>query len=162
MKGHGYSSRTTGENAFEMHARCRAKTLFAFCVEGAQTGVSLMTPSFWPIRAQVSVISQVQHHPLLAPCRGCPTIKSKACTPAPRVGRTVLSLYYTDSASPHALLDTQGEATKVHGIPFKTIPSQRKGQHKYCHTGHNIRIVQDGKFVTQSIQSDKILKCGHD
>ncbi len=83
--------------------------------------------------------------------------KFKACAKHPKVEENGFVLYYTDQCPyTYYWVPKVQEAAKEHGIPFKAIHITEKETAQKCtRTRYNIRIVPDGKFVTQSIQSDK-------
>ena len=83
--------------------------------------------------------------------------KFKDCAKHPTVEENGVVLYYTDQCPyTYYWVPKVQEAAKEHGIPFKTIHITEK------ETAQNVpapvttyALFRDGKFVTQSIQSDK-------
>ena len=83
--------------------------------------------------------------------------KFKDCAKHPKVEENGFVLYYTDQC-PYTCywVPKVQEAAKEHGIPFKAVHITEK------ETAQNVpapvttyALFRDGKFVTQSIQSDK-------
>ena len=83
--------------------------------------------------------------------------KFKDCAKHPKVEENGFVLYYTDQCPyTYYWVPKVQEAAKEHGIPFKTVHITEK------ETAQNVpapvttyALFRDGKFVTQSIQSDK-------
>ena len=83
--------------------------------------------------------------------------KFKACAKHPKVEENGFVLYYTDQCPyTYYWVPKVQEAAREHGIPFKAIHITEK------ETAQNApapvttyALFRDGKFVTQSIQSDK-------
>ena len=79
------------------------------------------------------------------------------CAKHPKVEENGFVLYYTDQCPyTYYWVPKVQEAAKEHGIPFKAIHITEK------ETAQNVpapvttyALFRDGKFVTQSIQSDK-------
>jgi len=83
--------------------------------------------------------------------------KFKDCAKHPKVEKNGFVLYYTDQCPyTYYWVPKVQEAAKEHGIPFKAVHITEK------ETAQNVpapvttyALFRDGKFVTQSIQSDK-------
>ena len=83
--------------------------------------------------------------------------KFKACAKHPKVEEKGFVLYYTDQCPyTYYWVPKVQEAAREHGIPFNAIHITEK------ETAQNVpapvttyALFRDGKFVTQSIQSDK-------
>ena len=86
-----------------------------------------------------------------------PPPKFKDCAKHPKVEENGFVLYYTDQCPyTYYWVPKVQEAAKEHGIPFKAVHITEK------ETAQNVpapvttyALFRDGKFVTQSIQSDK-------
>ena len=83
--------------------------------------------------------------------------KFKACAKHPKVEENGFVLYYTDQCPyTYYWVPKVQEAAKEHGIPFKAVHITEK------ETAQNVpapvttyALFQNGRFLTQSIQSDK-------
>ena len=92
-----------------------------------------------------------------APCRECPAAKIQACAKHPKVEENGFVLYYTDQCPyTYYWVPKVQEAAKEHGIPFRTIHiTEEETAQNAPAPVTTYALFWDGKFVTQSIQSDK-------
>lgn len=83
--------------------------------------------------------------------------KFKECARHPKAAESGFVLYYTDQCPFTYYWVPKVEATaKEHGIPLKTIRiTNREAAQNVPAPVTTYALFRDGKFVTQSIQSDK-------
>ena len=139
MKGHGYSSELLEECLRDAKAQGK-NGVCILCAEGRKREF-LADPKFLTHKGfKVSDISDCGINLM-----------------HPKVEEDGFVLYYTDQCPyTYYWVPKVQEAAKEHGIPFKTIHITEK------ETAQNVpapvttyALFRDGKFVTQSIQSDK-------
>ena len=156
MKGHGYSSDLLEECLRD--AKAQGKTAFAFCVPRDANGNFSPTQVLTHKGFKVSDISDCGINLMCLPlAENAPPPKFKDCAKHPKVEENGFVLYYTDQCPyTYYWVPKVQEAAKEHGIPFKAVHITEK------ETAQNVpapvttyALFRDGKFVTQSIQSDK-------
>ena len=157
MKGHGYSSELLEECL--RNAKAQGKNgVCILCAEGRKREF-LADPKFLTHKGfKVSDISDCGIDLMYLPlAESAQPPKFKACAKHPKVEEDGFVLYYTDQCPyTYYWVPKVQEAAKEHGIPFKAIHVTEK------ETAQNVpapvttyALFRDGKFVTQSIQSDK-------
>ena len=157
MKGHGYSSELLEECLRDAKAQGK-NGVCILCAEGRKREF-LADPKFLTHKGfKVPDISDCGINLMYLPlAESAQPPKFKACAKHPKVEENGFVLYYTDQCPyTYYWVPKVQEAAKEHGIPFKTIHITEK------ETAQNVpapvttyALFRDGKFVTQSIQSDK-------
>ena len=157
MKGHGYSSELLEECLRDAKAQGK-NGVCILCAEGANGSFSL-TPSFLTHKGfKVSDISDCGIEPHVpAPCRECPAAKIQGLRQASQGGGGRFCPLLYRPVPLHLLLGAKGAGScKGTRDPVQSHPHHRK------ETAQNVpapvttyALFWDGKFVTQSIQSDK-------
>ena len=157
MKGHGYSSELLEKCLRDAKAQGK-NGVCILCAEGRKREF-LADPKFLTHKGfKVSDTSDCGINLMYLPlAESAQSPKFKACAKHPKVEEDGFVLYYTDQCPyTYYWVPKVQEAAKEHGIPFKTIHITEK------ETAQNVpapvttyALFRDGKFVTQSIQSDK-------
>ena len=157
MKGHGYSSELLEECLRDAKAQDK-NGVCILCAEGRKREF-LADPKFLTHKGfKVSDISDCGINLMCLPlAESAQPPKFKDCAKHPKVEENGFVLYYTDQCPyTYYWVPKVQEAAKEHGIPFKAIHITEK------ETAQNVpapvttyALFRDGKFVTQSIQSDK-------
>ena len=157
LKWHGYSGELLEECLRDAKAQGK-NGVCILCAEGRKREF-LADPKFLTHKGfKVSDISDCGINLMCLPlAESAQPPKFKACAKHPKVEENGFVLYYTDQCPyTYYWVPKVQEAAKEHGIPFKTIHITEK------ETAQNVpapvttyALFWDGKFVTQSIQSDK-------
>ncbi len=157
MKGYGYSGELLEECLRDAKAQGK-NGVCILCAEGRKREF-LADPKFLTHKGfKVSDISDCGINLMCLPlAESVQPPKFKACAKHPKVDEDGFVLYYTDQCPyTYYWVPKVQEAAKEHGIPFKAIHITEK------ETAQNVpapvttyALFRDGKFVTQSIQSDK-------
>lgn len=157
LKGHGYSSELLEECLRD--AKVQGKNgVCILCAEGRKREF-LADPKFLTHKGfKVSDVSDCGINLMYLPlAESAQPPKFKACAKHPKVEENGFVLYYTDQCPyTYYWVPKVQEAAKEHEIPFKAVHITEK------ETAQNVpapvttyALFRDGKFVTQSIQSDK-------
>ena len=157
MKGHGYSSDLLEECLRDAKAQGK-NGVCILCAEGRKREF-LADPKFLTHKGfKVSDISDCGINLMCLPlAENAPPPKFKDCAKHPKVEENGFVLYYTDQCPyTYYWVPKVQEAAKEHGIPFKAVHITEK------ETAQNVpapvttyALFQNGRFLTQSIQSDK-------
>ena len=157
LKGHGYSSDLLEECLRDAKAQGK-NGVCILCAEGRKREF-LADPKFLTHKGfKVSDISDCGINLMYLPlAENARPPKFKDCAKHPKVEENGFVLYYTDQCPyTYYWVPKVQEAAKEHGIPFKAVHITEK------ETAQNVPVpvttyalFRDGKFVTQSIQSDK-------
>ena len=157
MKGHGYANDLLSECVRDAVAQ-KKKGVCILCTEGRKREF-LADPKFLAYKgfmtADISDCGINLMYLPLVPDAEPP--KFKECAKHPRVDEDGFVLYYTDQCPyTYYWVPRIQEAAKEYGIPLKVIYVADK------ETARNVpapvttyALFRDGKFLTQSIQSDK-------
>lgn len=157
LKGHGYSGELLEECLRDAKAQGK-NGVCILCADGRKREF-LADPKFLTHKGfKVSDVSDCGINLMYLPlAESAQPPKFKACAKHPKVEGNGFVLYYTDQCPyTYYWVPKVQEAAKEHGIPFKAIHITEK------ETAQNVpapvttyALFRDGKFVTQSIQSDK-------
>ena len=157
LKGHGYSSELLEECLRDAKAQGK-NGVCILCAEGRKREF-LADPKFLTHKGfKVSDTSDCGINLMYLPlAESAPPPKFKDCAKHPKVEENGFVLYYTDQCPyTYYWVPKVQEAAKEHGIPFKAVHITEK------ETAQNVpapvttyALFREGKFVTQSIQSDK-------
>ena len=157
LKGHGYSSELLEECLRDAKAQGK-NGVCILCAEGRKREF-LADPKFLTHKGfKVSDVSDCGINLMYLPlAESAQPPRFKACAKHPKVEENGFVLYYTDQCPyTYYWVPRVQEIAKEHGIPFKAIHIAEK------ETAQNVpapvttyALFRDGKFVTQSIQSDK-------
>ena len=157
LKGHGYSSELLEECLRDAKAQGK-NGVCILCAEGRKREF-LADPKFLTHKGfKVSDVSDCGINLMYLPlAESAQPPRFKACAKHPKVEENGFVLYYTDQCPyTYYWVPKVQEIAKEHGIPFKAIHITEK------ETAQNVpapvttyALFRDGKFVTQSIQSDK-------
>ena len=157
LKGHGYAGELLAECIRDARAQGR-KGLCILCAEGRKRefladpkfleheGFTVADVSDCGITLMMLPLDRVEEKP-----------KFKECARHPKAAESGFVLYYTDQCPFTYYWVPKVEATaKEHGIPLKTIRiTNREAAQNVPAPVTTYALFRDGKFVTQSIQSDK-------
>ena len=157
LKGHGYSSELLEECLRDAKAQGK-NGVCILCAEGRKREF-LADPKFLTHKGfKVSDISDCGINLMYLPLvQNAQPPKFKACAKHPKVDEDGFVLYYTDQCPFTAYwVPKVQETAQEHNIPLKAFHITDK------ETAQNVpapvttyALFRDGKFVTQSIQSDK-------
>ena len=157
LKGHGYSSELLEKCLRDAKAQGK-NGVCILCAEGRKREF-LADPKFLTHKGfKVSDISDCGINLMYLPlAESVQPPRFKDCAKHPKVEENGFVLYYTDQCPyTYYWVPKVQEIAKEHGIPFKAIHIAEK------ETAQNVpapvttyALFRDGKFVTQSIQSDK-------
>ena len=157
LKGHGYSSELLEECLRDAKAQGK-NGVCILCAEGRKREF-LADPKFLTHKGfKVSDVSDCGINLMYLPlAESAQPPRFKACAKHPKVEENGFVLYYTDQCPyTYYWVPKVQEIAKEHGIPFKAVHITEK------ETAQNVpapvttyALFRDGKFVTQSIQSDK-------
>lgn len=157
MKGHGYANDLVAECVRDAEAQGK-KGICILCAEGRKREF-LADPKFLLHKGfRVSDVSDcginLMYLPL-APNAEPP--KFKPCAKHPSVNENGFVLYYTDQCPfTYYWVPRVAEVAKAHDIPLKVIHITTKEEAQNTPAPvTTYALFFDGKFVTQSIQSDK-------
>ena len=157
MKGHGYSNELLGECIRD--ARAKRKTgVCILCAEGRKREF-LADPKFLKYKgfktADISDCGISLMYLPFVPTAELP--KFRECARYPKVAEDGFVLYYTDQCPfTYYWVPRVEEAAREHGIPLKAVHITSKVQAQNVPAPvTTYALFKDGKFLTQSIQSDK-------
>ena len=157
MKGHGYANDLLSECVRDAVAQ-KKKGVCILCAEGRKREF-LADPKFLAYKGFMTAdISDCEINLMYLPLVPDAEVpKFKECAKHPRADEDGFVLYYTDQCPyTYYWVPRIQEAAKEYGIPLKVIYVADK------ETARNVpapvttyALFRDGKFLTQSIQSDK-------
>ena len=157
MKGHGYSNDLLNECARDAKAR-EKKGICILCTEGRKREF-LADPRFLAhkdfLTADTSDCGITLLYLPLTENAAPP--KFKDCARHPKTDENGFVLYYTDQCPfTYYWVPRVEKAAKEHGIPLKTIHiTTKEAAQNVPAPVTTYALFRDGRFLTQSIQSDK-------
>ena len=132
----------------------REKTGYAFCAPGAGNGNSSLIRNSLPARDSELQTSPTAGSPLVP---NAEPPRFRECAKHPAIAEAGFVLYYTDQRPyTYYWVPRVQEAAKEHDIPFKVIHiTDKESAQNVPAPVTTYALFRDGKFLTQSIQTDK-------
>lgn len=157
LKGHGYANELLQQCVQDAKGQ-RRKGLCILSAEGRKREF-LSDPKFMAYKGfAVADTSECGINLMYLPFeQDAEPPKFKACAKHPAVEQNGFVLYYTDQCPfTYYWVPRVEEAAREHGIPLKTVHITSKVQAQNAPAPvTTYALFKDGKFLTQSIQSDK-------
>ena len=157
MKGHGYSSELLSECIRDAKEQGK-KGICILCAEGRKREF-LADPKFLKYKGfKVADISDCGINLMYLPlAENADQPRFKDCARHPKVSETGFVLYYTDQCPfTYYWVPRVEEAARAYRVPLKVIHvTSRERAQSVPAPVTTYALFKDGKFLTQSIQTDK-------